>query len=342
MIDKIINAENIQESLENFINQKNYDKIFVLTDTNTQQYCLPKIKSNKYININIEPGEKSKSFLIVEKILQELLENNASRNSLLINLGGGVVTDIGGFSASIFKRGIDYINIPTTLLAMVDASIGGKTGIDFYNIKNSVGTFKFPFSVFIHADFLKTLDKKNILSGYAEVLKHSLLDSEEKWAKILNFSVLNIHFSDEYFQKIIYENVNIKNKFVTEDPFERELRKSLNFGHTFGHAFEIFSNSLHGYSVAYGIICELYLSCVKCGFQQDKMRQTIHFIKENYGTLNIECKDYDTLINLMKNDKKNHDDRIYPVLLTDFGKPIIDKSVTDEEIKEALDFFRES
>lgn len=252
-----------------------------------------------------------------------------------------MVTDLGGFAASTFKRGIDFINIPTTLLAMVDASVGGKTGINFGGLKNEIGVFNDSKFVILDTHFLKTLDRENILSGYAEMLKHGLISDEKMWAELIGFmddiSTLN---------QLLADSVKVKERIVEEDPKEHGIRKALNVGHTVGHAFESFAMKkgkpiLHGYAVAYGMIAELYLSAVKCGFPQDKLRQTVNFIREQYGQMLITCDDYPELLELMTHDKKNTSGQINFTLLGGIGDIRINQTATVEDIKEALDFYRE-
>jgi 3-dehydroquinate synthase len=261
----------------------------------------------------------------------------------LINLGGGMVTDLGGFAASTFKRGIDFINIPTTLLAMVDASVGGKTGINFNGLKNEIGVFNDSKFVILDTQFLRTLDEKNFCSGYAEMLKHGLISNNDMWAELINYDLQ--HPDLKQMQRMVADSVRVKERIVTEDPQERGIRKALNLGHTFGHAFESWSLRrkpiLHGYAVAYGLVCELYMSAIKMGFPTDKMRQTVNFINENYSKLNFTCDDYGELIELMHHDKKNIADTINFTLLSEIGEININKTASEEEIKEAFDFYRE-
>ena len=262
-----------------------------------------------------------------------------------------MVTDLGGFAASTFKRGINFINIPTTLLSMVDASVGGKTGINFGGLKNEIGVFNEAEFVILDTTFLKTLDDENIRSGYAEMLKHGLISNEEHWAELLKFPLDEATKPEQLkaLQTLVTKSVAVKQRIVTEDPRENGIRKALNLGHTVGHAFESFALRhadkrpplLHGYAVAFGLVCELYLSCMKTGFPTDKMRQTVQFIHQNYGTMNISCDDYDELIELMTHDKKNTADAINFTLLGGIGDIRINQNATKEEIKEALDFFRE-
>ena len=270
-------------------------------------------------------------------------DRGATRHTLLINIGGGMVTDLGGFAASTFKRGINYINIPTTLLAMVDASVGGKTGINFRGLKNEIGVFNNASSVILHTPFLRTLDSENILSGYAEMLKHGLISNEEMWAELLEFRIEILEFSR--LQRMLADSVAVKQRIVTEDPTEKGIRKALNLGHTIGHAFESYALEhkpvLHGYAVAWGLICELYLSAIKTGFPSDKMHQTVNFIKEHYGKMTITCDDYPTLLELMTHDKKNVAGIINFTLLGGIGDIRINQTASKQDIYEALDFYRE-
>nr|MBP7472242.1 3-dehydroquinate synthase [Prevotella sp.] len=347
MSQRIIISQKIKSELATAISECEHDKLFVLTDETTKEKCWPIIcqfLSFKKANlIVIGATDTHKNIDTVTSVWQSLGENGGSRHSLLVNLGGGMVTDLGGFAASTFKRGINFINIPTTLLAMVDASVGGKTGINFNGLKNEIGVFNDSKFVILDTNFLKTLDNKNFISGYGEMLKHGLISNEKMWADLINFDIQQPNLKK--LSAMVADSVAVKEKIVTKDPLEKGIRKALNFGHTFGHAFESYSLKrspiLHGYAVAYGLICELYMSCVKTGFPTDKMRQTVNYIKENYGTLNITCDDYPELIGLMKHDKKNQNGIINFTLLGGIGDIRINQTATEEEIKEALDFFRE-
>jgi 3-dehydroquinate synthase len=291
--------------------------------------------------IVIGATDTHKTLDTVTQVWTALQQMGATRHSLLINLGGGMVTDLGGFAASTFKRGLSYINIPTTLLSMVDASVGGKTGFNFGGLKNEIGVFNNADCVILDTTFLQTLDQENILSGYAEMLKHGLISNEKTWAELLNFNLTDL----EQLGSMLAENVAVKQRIVTEDPTEHGIRKALNLGHTAGHAFESLALErkpiLHGYAVAYGLVVELYLCCVKTGFPQDKMRQTVTFIKEHYGRMNITCDDYPKIIELMHHDKKNVGSAINFTLLGGIGDIRINQTATEDEIKEALDFYRE-
>jgi 3-dehydroquinate synthase len=349
-MQQIIKSDNIVANLQQILSSLPHDKLFILTDENTYRLCFPLIDNIEEVQkagkITIQSGDSHKNIDSLAFIWKYLSDNGATRHSLLINMGGGMITDIGGFAAASFKRGVRCINIPTTLLGAVDAAVGGKTGINFNGLKNEIGAFAPAEVVFIESKFFKTLDKPNFLSGYAEMLKHGLISNEKSWAKLLSFDVDNIDY--EALNELVFESVLVKEEIVREDPYEKGIRKALNLGHTIGHAFESFSyttNSpiLHGYAIAWGIICELYLSRKKCGFPKDKLWQTSSFIKEHYGTFLLKCDDYDALYELMRHDKKNESaDKINFTLLEGIGKISINQTASKDEILESIDFLRES
>ena len=345
---KVVMSQNLEEALTAAIATCEKDRIFILADETTQQLCLPLVEGFACLKgaqrITIGATDTHKTLDSLSHVWEALGEGGATRHSLLINIGGGMVTDLGGFAASTFKRGINYINIPTTLLSMVDASVGGKTGINFRGLKNEIGVFNNAETVILDTQFLKTLDQDNILSGYAEMLKHGLISDEKMWAELLNYDLRMKNL--ESLQRMVAESVAVKQRIVTEDPTEQGIRKALNLGHTAGHAFESFALSkqpiLHGYAVAYGLICELYLSCIKTGFPTDKMHQTVSFIHEHYGKMDITCDDYPQLLEFMTHDKKNVAGMINFTLLGGIGDIRINQYATKDEIYEALDFYRES
>lgn len=370
---KVVMSQNLEEVLTAAVADCEKDRLFILTDETTKALCLPVIEGFGCLKggqiITIGATDTHKTLDSLSHVWEALGEGGATRHSLLINLGGGMVTDLGGFAASTFKRGINYINIPTTLLSMVDASVGGKTGINFRGLKNEIGVFNNAATVILDTQFLKTLDAENILSGYAEMLKHGLIDSESHWAELVSFgfernSEERIGNSEERIvnseerivksenswwmelQRMVEKSVAVKQRIVTDDPTEQGIRKALNLGHTAGHAFESFALKhqpiLHGYAVAYGLVCELYLSCIKTGFPTDKMHQTVNFIHEHYGKMSITCDDYPQLMELMTHDKKNVAGIINFTLLGGIGDIRINQTATKDEIYEALDFYRES
>ena len=348
---KVVICEQLKKVLSEEIAACKADRIFVLTDETTHRLCLPVVAGYEALKgaeiITIGVSDTNKTLESVSHVWNELQRRGATRHSLLINLGGGMVTDLGGFAASTFKRGLHFINIPTTLLAMVDASVGGKTGFNFGGLKNEIGVFQNADCVILNTLFLQTLDQENILSGYAEMLKHGLISTEEHWAELLNFDIEQPDLKE--LGLLVAKSVQVKQHIVTEDPTEKGIRKALNLGHTIGHAFESLSlqrsltqhPTLHGYAVAYGLVCELYLSATKTGFPVDKMRQTVRFIFDHYGRMPITCDDYPTLLELMTHDKKNTGRDINFTLLGSIGDIRINQTATKQEIEEALDFYRE-
>ncbi len=346
---QVIISQNLEQSLQEAICRMPHDRLFVLTDTTTRQLCLPHISSmpcmKNAAEICIGATDEHKTLESLAQVWTALQQGGATRHSLMINLGGGMVTDLGGFAASTFKRGISYINIPTTLLSMVDASVGGKTGINFGGLKNEIGVFNCASTVIICADFLKTMDTQNLRSGYAEMLKHGIISNVQNWAELLRFDLENIDYA--HLQEMIATSIAIKERIVSEDPTERGIRRALNLGHTAGHALESLALQQgqpvpHGYAVAWGLVCELYLSAQKTGFPKDKLYQTLQFIRETYGVYQFDCKQYEQLYEYMTHDKKNQSGIINFTLMAGIGDIRIDQTATKEEIMEMLDFYRES
>ena len=342
---EVIISNNLAEDIASAISRQSHDRLFVLTDTTTLRLCWPLVSGLPCLGsaqmITIGDTDDNKTLQSLSHVWEELQQGGATRHSLLVNLGGGMVTDLGGFAASTFKRGISFINIPTTLLSQVDASVGGKSGINFGGLKNEIGVFNNAASVIISSDFLRSLDQKNLFSGYAEMLKHGLISDEESLDELLHFD-LNIVDYDR-LNSLVAKSVSIKERIVEEDPTEKGLRKALNLGHTAGHALESLAieqkrTVLHGYAVAWGLICELYLSVVKCNFPKDKLRQTVQFIREHYGDFPMDCKQYERLYEFMRHDKKNEGDSINFTLLGSIGDIRINQKATKEEIFEMLDF----
>lgn len=325
-----------------------YDKIFVLTDENTERLCRAALNRCEALraapSIVIAPSDSHKDVEALSHVWQALSQGGATRHSLLVCLGGGMVTDLGGFAAATFKRGIDFINIPTTLLAMVDAAVGGKTGINFNGLKNEVGAFREAVAVVIDTQLLQTLDAENMRSGYAEMLKHALLSDTEMWARHLRFDIDEPNLAA--LQEMVGESIEVKRRVVLEDPFEHGLRKALNLGHTVGHAFESLAMEqgrpvLHGYAVAWGLAAELFLSVARCQFPVEQMRQTVAYIRRHYGTPSYVCQDYERLYDLMLHDKKNVAGHINFTLLGGVGDIRLDCRVEKELLFEMLDFVRE-
>lgn len=347
MSQEIIHTAKFKEAFSRLC-QESVDKIFILTDETTHRLCRPLLNQwdrlDGATDIVIPPTDVNKNIETTTTVWSALADGGASRHSLMVCLGGGMVTDLGGFAASTFKRGLRFINIPTTLLAMVDAAVGGKTGVNFNALKNEIGVFNEAAIVVIDTDFLRTLDKRNMLSGYAEMLKHALLHDEAMWAEHLKMDFNDINYAQ--LQKLVEQSIEVKRHIVTIDPHEKGLRKALNLGHTVGHALESFAMEtgrpvLHGYAVAWGLVGELYLSAVLQHFPQDKMRQTVRFIRENYEAINFTCNDYDRLFELMKHDKKNVGGEINFTLLSDVGEIRLDNHASCELIGDMFDFLRE-
>ncbi len=346
----VIISEDITLTLSAAVGRVEHDRLFVLTDETTLRLCWPVVKDLPCLKgaqmISIGATDENKTLESLAHVWTCLQKGGATRHSLMVNLGGGMVTDLGGFAASTFKRGFCYINVPTTLLAMVDASVGGKTGINFGGLKNEIGVFNCSDSVILDGVFLQTLDHENILSGYAEMLKHGLISTRDHWAELLNFP-LESDIDHMALTRMVAKSVAVKERVVEEDPRELGLRKALNLGHTVGHAFEALAlkedrTVLHGYAVAWGLVCELYLSTVRCGFPQDQMRQTVQFIRHHYGQFLIDCKEYDQLFEFMTHDKKNTAGRVNFTLLGGIGDIRINQTASKDEIFDMLDFFREN
>lgn len=304
-----------------------YSKVAILVDENTKRDCLNKLpKFDNSIIIEIKSGEENKNITTCNFIWEKLTEHNFDRNSLLLNLGGGVIGDMGGFCASTYKRGIDFIQIPTTLLAMVDASVGGKLGIDFNGLKNQVGLFSNPKSVIINSEFLNTLDDNQIKSGFAEVVKHALICDDKLWNKIISTP-----FNNFDWEEIITTSVQIKNKVILKDPREKNERKKLNFGHTFGHAIESYylekgTPILHGEAIALGMMLESDLSNIS-----DMEKHTINMFLYNFFKI-PELPSKDKIIDLMVGDKKNKDGKISFSLLNGIGNCTIDNLFIPDEL----------
>jgi len=334
------------DSLASFIDEQRYSQILVLVDRNTNDHCLPILQQaipnmNDYDIIEVDPGEENKNIDFCIGVWKTMLDFGADRKALMINLGGGVVTDMGGFAASTYKRGIDFIQIPTTLLSQVDASVGGKTGIDLDNLKNIIGTFTQPRAVFISAQFLKTLDERQMRSGFAEVIKHGLIFDETLFEQTKATDLVNDPLDD-----IVFRSVSIKNEVITQDPTEMGLRKILNFGHTIGHAVEGYSMLhdenplLHGEAIAIGMICEAYLSTKLNGLSQDALMDIVKSFDAIFTRYTMQSDWYAELISLMRNDKKNEGKQIGFALLASIGKCDYNIYVDEDAIIESLDFYK--
>jgi len=338
------------DSLNQYIKEFEPSKIAVITDINTSKNCKALLISrlvwdSEIIEISIKPGEENKNIETCLKVWNELSNNHFDRKSLIINLGGGVVTDLGGFVAATFLRGISFINIPTSLLAMVDASVGGKTGVDLGVLKNQVGVMVNPKMVIIDKLYLKTLPLNHFNSGISEVFKHGLIHSENHWNQLTN---AKITLDTPGLSEIIYESVKIKNNIVTQDFYETGLRKSLNFGHTLGHAIESYSLSgrkikplLHGEAIAVGMVLEAFLSHIYLGFSKNIVYEIKSVLKTYFRTITYDNESIKDIISFLIFDKKNKNRQVNFVLLESIGDPVIDQQVSDNHILEAFHHYLE-
>lgn len=336
----IVFGENEYEFLNTFIAENNYSSIFILSDTNTNELCLarflPFLATEKTIEIiEIEPGETEKNISTCVEIWSILTDFGADRKSLLINVGGGVITDIGGFVASTFKRGIEFIHIPTSLLAMVDASVGGKNGVDLGNLKNQIGVINVPKLVVIDTEYLSTLPQNEMRSGLAEMLKHGLIFDAKYWNELKEINAID--FAD--FDALIYRSIEIKNEIVLQDPTENGIRKALNFGHTLGHAIESYflenenkKTLLHGEAIAVGMILESYISWQKKLISAAEYIEIKNTINAVFETIVFEEKDLNPILDLLIHDKKNEYGKIQFALLNGIGKIKINQEVENELI----------
>lgn len=348
MAQKIIFTNEINKALSQVLADIDHNKLFVLTDVNTSHFVEPKISESlskhNAINITIPAGDVNKNIDSLAHVWKELGENGGTRRSVLINLGGGMITDLGGFAASTFKRGIRFINIPTTLLSAVDAAVGGKTGINFNGLKNEVGVFNEADAVIISTLPLSTLPVEEVKSGFAEMLKHGLLKGQETFDKLLAFDFNN--FNPDLLLDLLEESVNVKREIVAIDPHEKGLRRALNLGHTVGHAFESLAMTRkspipHGYAVAWGMVVELVLSHMALKFDSATLHRYTQFVSENYGAYHITCDDYPELISLMRHDKKSNSGEMNFSLLSDIGQIQINCEASEDDVKAALDIYRD-
>ena len=339
--------EDAYVKLAHYLSNNEVSTIFVLVDENTHKLCysefLKKISTDKLINvIEIKAGEAYKNINTCVDVWKKLTILGADRKSILINLGGGMVTDLGGFVASTFKRGIKFINIPTTLLSMVDASVGSKTGVDLDSLKNLIGMLSNPEMVLIDPEYLSTLSGREMRSGIAEIIKYGLTFDHKLLEGIKKDNWLDIN----NLKKIIYQSIRIKNDVVLEDLTEQHLRKVLNFGHTVGHAIESYfleqvslENFTHGEAIAIGMVIESFLSNRLHGFPVTELDSLKVYIHKTYGKKQIPSKHYDSIIDLMKHDKKNKNGIIHYILLKNIADFIIDGTASEELVKEGLDYY---
>ncbi len=345
----LLYSENIEQELFNFLKNRAEKQIFLLTDFNTERCCLP-VFSNLVEEFGVEiftmpVGEEHKTMDTVQDVLDFLMKNKADRkSSLLINLGGGVVTDLGGLVASLYKRGITFINIPTTVLAMVDAAIGGKNGVNFGGFKNQIGTFGTPEIIAIYPEFMRTLSEREFFNGVAEMFKHALLAGEQYWDDLKE--ELNVIKNSEFrlSVELLRKNTAVKMRYVEQDPMDKGIRAALNFGHTFGHAFETaysFGNKQlkHGEAVAAGMICEAFISHKVKELPLKISLKITQDISKYYPVLS-DVKQYrKVMLEAMKYDKKNIDGKIRCVLIENWAKPTDTVEIDFKLIDEALNFY---
>lgn len=333
--------------LSEWLKEKDYSRILVIVDQNTKAHCWPLLEpviaGLDLTLIEIPAGEAHKNLDTCQLIWKSMMEARADRRSLTVNLGGGVIGDMGGFCASTFKRGMDFLQMPTTLLSQVDASIGGKLGIDFLQVKNSIGLFRNPQAVYIDPRFLQTLPIRELRSGFAEIIKHSLIADRQQWDQLRRISDL----SRVDWQSLILPSLQIKQRIVEIDPYERGLRKALNFGHTIGHAVEGYaletdSPLLHGEAIAVGMIAEAYLSKDQVGLTDGELNTIANFIRQIYRPQALDTDTFPDLLRLMANDKKNESREINFSLLPEAGRVAVNQTCTAEEILASLDFFNRS
>ena len=336
-----IRIDEIAQSLKHHFEQCNYSKVAVLVDENTNTHCYPIVKSSlpEHVLIEISSGEHNKNLQTCTHVWNELTANTFDRKSLLVNLGGGVIGDLGGFCAASYKRGIDFINVPTTLLAAVDANVGGKLGIDFNGFKNHIGFFQDPNAVLVDPIFLNTLSKKELRSGFAEVIKYGLIVDKDYFEQ-----VSKVALAQENWNAVIAHSIEIKRAVVKEDPKEGGLRKILNFGHSIGHAIETYylsseNHLLHGEAIAIGMICEAYLSKKLLGLNDSQLNTISTTILKIYPDLNIHKKDLTGIVKLMYQDKKNVNNFLNHSLLYEIGRAGYDISVDEKDVLDALFYY---
>ncbi|PLX20542.1 MAG: 3-dehydroquinate synthase [Salinivirgaceae bacterium] len=341
----MIITQNPNAILDTIIEKQTYSSLYLLSDSNTYTKCMPviadSVKKYNIQTLTITAGENTKNIDTCIHLWEQLNEKMADRHSLLINLGGGMITDIGGFIASTFKRGMSFINIPTSMLAMIDASIGGKNGINFGSYKNQIGVINEPMEVIVSPIFLKTLDRRNYLSGYAEALKHGLIGGKDAYKVTIPF--ISPSYERDDFTSFLQKNISIKEKIVAIDPTEKADRKALNIGHTIGHALESLSHNknevmLHGEAVAWGMIAELKLAELVFGKKPEILPEIESFIAEHYQQPPMNENDFNELLSIMKQDKKNYKSEINFTLLKEAGQYKINQTATENQIIESLKY----
>lgn len=348
MSQTVIFTNDVADALNRLVVQGGYHSVAVLTDEHTRQLVLPLLRPcealRRATHITIAAGESHKTLESLTQVWTALQQSGATRQSLLVNLGGGLVTDLGGLAASTFKRGIPFVNVPTTVLGAVDAAVGGKTGIDFGGLKNEIGTFCPANAVIVSACFFDTLPREEVMAGYAEMVKHAMLQSVDELNRVLDTDFG--HCTPEHMLELVETSVQVKRRIVADDPTEQGLRRALNLGHTVGHAIESFALERgkpvrHGYAVAWGLVVESVLSHLRQGFPSEVLYRLARFVRENYGAFHITCDDYDRLLQLMRHDKKSRHGEINCTLLRQCGDVALDVTVSVDDMKAAIDIYRD-
>ena len=347
MAQNLVFTNDVTSALNTILDTTPHNRVAVIVDENTRRCVLPEINSPHLCDaaiITIGAGDACKNLNTLSQVWEELQACGATRKSIVVNLGGGVVTDLGGFAAATFKRGIKFVNVPTTLLSAVDAAVGGKTGINFGGLKNEIGCFQEATHVVISTCFFSTLPVEELKSGYAEMLKHGMLSGEDEFRQLLDFDFE--HADAKQLLQLLRTSVLVKQRIVAEDPHEKGIRRARNLGHTVGHAFE--SKALHdgepiahGYAVAWGLVAEMVLSHNLLGFSSTQLHQLAEFVYHNYGAFHISCDHYEELLHLMQHDKKSEAGEINCTLLAACGDVKPGQVIPEEEMRIALDIYRD-
>ena len=341
MGQNLIFTNDVQEALERLTTDGNHNMTVWIADTNTAR-LLPAPPQHL---ITIPDGDENKTLATVTRVWNEMERMGVTRHSLVVNLGGGMVTDLGGFAAATFKRGVRFINVPTTLLSAVDAAVGGKTGINYHELKNEIGAFAPASDVIVSTRFFDTLPIEEMKSGFAEVIKHAMLSDRDEFHRLLDYDFTAPIDHDDLLERL-RRSVQVKVGIVARDPNEQGERKALNLGHTVGHAFESLAMKRgkpvpHGYAVAWGLVTEAVLSHLKLNFPSEDVHLLGNFVRDNYRDFPFTCDDYDELLALMRHDKKSRDGEITCTLLTAIGDYRIDQNVTPDDVTAALDILRD-
>ena len=341
MGQNLIFTNEVEAALERLTTDGNHNMTVWIADTNTAR-LLPTPPQHL---ITIPDGDENKTLATVTRVWDEMERMGVTRHSLVVNLGGGMVTDLGGFAAATFKRGVRFINVPTTLLGAVDAAVGGKTGINYHELKNEIGAFAPASDVIVSTRFFDTLPIEEMKSGFAEVIKHGMLSDRDEFHRLLGHDFTAPIDHDDLLERL-RRSVQVKVDIVARDPNEQGERKALNLGHTVGHAFESLAMKRgkpvpHGYAVAWGLVTEAVLSHLKLNFPSEDVHLLGNFVRDNYRGFPFTCDDYDDLLALMRHDKKSRDGEITCTLLTTIGDYRIDQTVTPDDVTAALDILRD-